>query len=279
VDSELDDATRQSVRGHLDGCPTCRAVHHEITSLKRLLETKVARPQLPGGLAGRIFRNLRHDATRSTVGANHRLRRLGTTLAASVAIGLLGWLGYDLVTYDRTLPLAHADLVREIHEQYRALESQPEAATDLLRDGEAGLREKIRRATGIVLGGIPRIAGALLFRFAPTSFAGQRCVRLDYLDEAGTSDAGADADTDAGTREVFSIFVVPVSCVDLPAPLARNPSIVCRCRCVRSGDTVALYCFRDSGLSHNLVAHMGQRDLCARLQRGPGPVTVEEGCY
>ena len=82
VDSELDAQTRKELRGHLESCDSCKEAYRELSGLKRLVQTKVYRHPIPGGLAARIVRQTRDSASGKKRGLGWRHPKALVAMAA-----------------------------------------------------------------------------------------------------------------------------------------------------------------------------------------------------
>ncbi len=245
VDAELDDARRDAVRAHLDGCAACEAVYRESTHLKRLLQRRAFRPPLPGGLASRILARARRADEESL---SSRFRTGVTGLAAAVLAFITGWMFLSLL--NPTMPsLAHATVVHEAVRRYESLSG----ATNPVVDTAAALRE-IREATGIQLDAVPEISGARLVGWSQDRFLDRTCVCLAYEDALAKSD-------ERERRPEIVIFALPSDGSDVPSD---DLHACVSCFEIKGGSTV--FCFRQPSLSLNLVTTIDRTEMAKRLE-------------
>ena len=128
LDSELDGAERKQVRAHLESCAECQRAYTEVASIKRVVQTKIVQPPLPGALAGRVFRKTRSEAASRRTAVS--VRRALPAIAALLLFGLTTFLVIRVWVIGE-LPLAHARAIKDMTDKYGEFKEIPRPDPEL----------------------------------------------------------------------------------------------------------------------------------------------------
>lgn len=250
LDSELDEAERGKVRAHLESCPKCQRACTEVASIKRVVQTKIFQPPLPGALAGRVFRKTRSRASR---GATASRWRALPSIAALLLLGLTVFLVVRIFLIERP-PLAHALAIRDMAHKYSEITAVPRQDPEVVGKSTEQLLRLIRERTTVELDALPQIDESCLLRFQRVEVLGRGCVRLDYRDHC--------VKKSNCPRSVFSVFALPVWEVEDPH-YDLEKALGCQCVSVKG---LNIYCFRREGTSMSLIRRVDEEEFSRRIK-------------
>ena len=154
LDSELDGAERKQVRAHLESCAECQRAYTEVASIKRVVQTKIVQPPLPGALAGRVFRKTRSEAASRRTAVS--VRRALPAIAALLLFGLTTFLVIRVWVIGE-LPLAHARAIKDMTDKYGEFKEIPRPDPELFGKSSEQILQLIRVRTGVQLDALPEI--------------------------------------------------------------------------------------------------------------------------
>ena len=259
LDSELDGAERKQVRAHLESCAECQRAYTEVASIKRVVQTKIVRPPLPGALAGRVFRKTRSEAASRRTAVS--VRRALPAIAALLLFGLTTFLVIRVWVIGE-LPLAHARAIKDMADKVGEFTEIPRLDPELSGKSSEQILQLIRERTGVQLDALPEIDKSCLLRIQGVEVLGRRCVRLDYRDHCVKK-------RDC-PKSVFSVFALPLSEVedphyDLQNDLQNDLQKPLGCQCVQVKG-LSIYCFRRDNTSMNLIRRVDEEDFSRRIK-------------
>ena len=258
VDLELNHEERSSVHEHLTTCADCESTYRHLVQLKKLVHTRVSRPEARAELGNLIRRRIAPE---------YRLLRRPFVLASAATLALAATVASVVMFLSPpAVQLAHAEMVRRCLGEFSqvvdpenqgaagdtstALEfsrSSPPGQDDLPEDV---ICRSIRALTGVELESLPRIDNSELRGASPCSFEGVSGVRLDYRL----------IDNVKKVEHPLCVFVFSLNCLDCPEGLLLRIKNGESCVCVTTGDNT-VYCFRSSKHVYNVVTDLDSKSL------------------
>ncbi len=204
IDFALPEDERAAVRAHIATCEDCQALQEHELRLKRLVQLKARRPDMPPGLHAAVVQRLQGAKTEGRYESRSTTRRLllaaaMVTVATLVSYVLLNWDAARLEHHAAAEGCADAFLDRLKAADSAEVENPPPG-------WEAQLRETVKRETGVELAAIPAIPNSRCVGWESVEIGGHRAVRVDFRPQPTIQ-----VKVFGSSRALVSVFLLPMS--------------------------------------------------------------------